>query len=93
MKKILAFLIIKLLSISVFAELEQERNYKLLIAHLLISVFILFLTSQNIEHSILLVFFSGMVLIGNSINTIRKEWLKELFLYSLLLASLYMYFS
>jgi|GEM_PF-1846349 hypothetical protein len=90
---ILLILILKYASVNVFSDLEQERNYKLVIAQLLIGMLLLVLNGSEIKDSIILIFFPAAILIGNSLKSIKREWLQELLFYIIFIASISMFFT
>lgn len=83
----LLFLIFKYASVNVFSDLEEERNYKLVIAQLLIGLVMLVLNGSEIKDSILLIFFPAAILIGNFLVSVKREWLQELLFYFFLITS------
>jgi len=89
---VLLILIFKYASVNVFSDLEEERNYKLVIAQLLIGTLLLVLNGTEIKDSIILIFFPAAILVGNSLKSIKREWLQELLLYLLLFLALFLFF-
>jgi len=89
---VLLITVIRLASISVFSEIEEENNYKLVIAHLFISLIILSLNRNEIKFTVLYLFFPSIILVGNTLYHIKKTWLKELFFYILLIVFLFSFF-
>jgi hypothetical protein len=82
------FLVLKYISIGSFSELKEERNYKMLITFLFITIVSIFLNSSQIKHQILWTFFPAVFLIGNTVQKIKREWLKEGIFYLSLIGSI-----
>lgn len=77
---------LKTLTIGTFSQLETERNYKIIVAFLLLTFLFLFLDSQNLKHGVIYLFYPSSILMGNALLKIKKEWVLEMALYLLLIA-------
>ncbi len=85
---ILALLTLKYISIGSFSELDEERNYKIIIAFLFVTITILLINSHAIKYQIIWSFFPAIFLIGNTVQKIKRNWLKESIFYLSLITSL-----
>lgn len=89
---VLLITVIKLAFINVFSGIEEELNYKLVIAHLFISLIILSLNRNEIKFTVIYLFFPSIILVGNTLFEIKKTWIKELFFYLLWMVFFYSFF-
>ncbi len=64
---------------------KDKNSTKLIVAHLLISMFILLTNNLKIEYTIQFIFFPSAILIGDLLFLVRKNWIKNLLLYSLVI--------
>lgn len=64
-----------------------KDNLIIILSHLLISVFIIVLNTLEIKDTMQFIFFPTAVLIGNFIFFIKKIWIKEVLLYSIIILS------
>jgi hypothetical protein len=90
---ILLVAVLKILSTSAFSKLEEERNYKIIIAYLILVGIIILINGLEIKENIFLVYFPTSIIVGNSLNLIKKEWFKELIFYIMLITTLIFFFS
>jgi hypothetical protein len=69
-----------------------KRNWILLGIHFLIAVGLLFLIPEKNEGELLFLFFPASIIIANGMELIKKKWIKEILLYSLLISVIYFRF-
>jgi hypothetical protein len=69
-----------------------KRNWILLGIHFLIAVGLLFLIPEKNEGELLFLFFPASIIIANGMELIKKKWIKEIVLYSLLITMIYFRF-
>lgn len=67
------------------SSLEEERFYKLVIPHLLLSIFLVLVTGSEVPESVLFVLMSASVFVAYSIENIHKKRLQETTLWVLIL--------
>lgn len=85
---ILIFSLFKILSKALSFDGKSKNSNKLVIAHLVIGLLILFLNNLKLEETIQYLFFPIAVITGKLFYLINKTWIKDIVIYSLLLLAI-----